>query len=189
MNNEDITKESKKRFRILIRLVHPDKSRGDEKLERLLNQISKDLNNINGMQDIKSKLQYLRNFEKVHKDLLEKLRNQNTNNQQNTKQEEEKKKEAPNDKGQQTTETLGNKTIKVQGQKIPAMGFGLRTIGTDNKAKEIIQNAIKNGYTSFDTAQEYGNEEILAEQIQKSGITRDKFFITSKLSPSRHVYG
>lgn len=74
----------------------------------------------------------------------------------------------------QTFYTLSN------GVKIPAAGFGTYK-AADGKSAEVISTAIEAGYRCFDTASFYETEGYLAEAIEKSGIPREEFFITSKL--------
>lgn len=65
------------------------------------------------------------------------------------------------------------------GVRIPAVAFGTYK-AADGKSAEVIELAIKAGYRYFDTASFYGTESYLAEAIEKSGIPRNEFFITSK---------
>ena len=62
---------------------------------------------------------------------------------------------------------------------IPAVGFG--TYKTVDQGAAPIEAAIKAGYRHFDTAAFYGTERTLGEAVRKSGISRDSFFITTKL--------
>ncbi len=67
------------------------------------------------------------------------------------------------------------------GLEIPKIGFGTWRIKGGEKAVEIISTAIENGYRHFDTAAFYGNEKSVGEAIRNSGISREEFFITSKI--------
>lgn len=49
-------------------------------------------------------------------------------------------------------------------------------------------DAISVGYRSIDTAQAYRNEEAVGRAIQKSGVPRDEFFITTKVWISNAGY-
>lgn len=63
---------------------------------------------------------------------------------------------------------------------IPKVGLG--TWNIDSKTLSgLVPEAIKIGYRHFDTARKYSNEEGLGEGIKKSGIPREKIFVTSKL--------
>lgn len=66
------------------------------------------------------------------------------------------------------------------GVKIPAVGFGTYK-AADGKSAEVISTAIEVGYRCLDTASFYETEEYVAEAVEKSGIPREEFFITSKL--------
>ena len=76
--------------------------------------------------------------------------------------------------GKETFYTLSN------GVKIPAVGFGTYK-AADGKSAEVISTAIEVGYRCLDTASFYETEEYVAEAVEKSGIPREEFFITSKL--------
>jgi diketogulonate reductase-like aldo/keto reductase len=67
------------------------------------------------------------------------------------------------------------------GNKIPCIGFG--TFGLDNnkQGQDIIKTAISLGYRHFDTASLYGSEEILGKAVKDSGVSREDFFLTSKV--------
>lgn len=83
------------------------------------------------------------------------------------------------------------------GIKIPIVGSGTNTFGKENKRYDgeltgdttEIDMAIKNGYRHFDTAQAYRNEEVLGASIEKSGIAREDFFITTKLNTFAGYHG
>lgn len=67
------------------------------------------------------------------------------------------------------------------GNKIPQLGLGLWKIKSYEEIKTAFDTAIKNGYTLFDSAQIYGNEEFLGRAIKESNIDRSKIFITTKI--------
>ncbi|KAG6841810.1 hypothetical protein C0991_006694 [Blastosporella zonata] len=81
-------------------------------------------------------------------------------------------------------------TIKLNnGVTIPVIGHGAWAPDTDEartKAKAWLLTAIKTGYRHIDTAQGYYTEGVVGEAIKESGIPREQFFITTKLSPSHH---
>lgn len=75
-------------------------------------------------------------------------------------------------------------SIEAQnGVQIPQLGFGVYNVkqGKDGVFEKTISKAIEAGYRHFDTARIYGNEEALGREIQKSGIAREDFFLTSKV--------
>lgn len=69
----------------------------------------------------------------------------------------------------------------ANGLKIPQLGFGVYKIKNGAVFERTVDAAIRTGYRHFDTAKIYGNEEALGREIQKSGIPREEFFITSKV--------
>ncbi|MEC0136202.1 aldo/keto reductase [Paenibacillus macerans] len=81
-----------------------------------------------------------------------------------------------------TKMTLETKTAEAaNGVKIPQLGFGVYKINKYAEFETAIVKAIRTGYRHFDTAKIYGNEEALGREIQKSGVPREQFFITSKV--------
>ncbi|NMI03384.1 aldo/keto reductase [Paenibacillus sp. SZ31] len=69
----------------------------------------------------------------------------------------------------------------ANGVHIPQLGFGLYKIKDGQTFERTVEEAIQVGYRHFDTAKIYGNETALGRVIQKSGIPREEFFITSKV--------
>jgi len=67
------------------------------------------------------------------------------------------------------------------GHKIPSIGFGTYKL-LGKEGKEAIVQAIKVGYRLIDTAQMYGNEDLVGQAIVESGIARDDLFVTTKLN-------
>ena len=66
------------------------------------------------------------------------------------------------------------------GRTVPALMFGTyKTAEEQNEA--ILLTAIEAGYRGFDTASFYGTEGYLGSAIQKSGLSREEVFLTSKL--------
>ena len=63
------------------------------------------------------------------------------------------------------------------GLELPVMGFG--TYKTESS--KIILDAIKAGYTYFDTAEFYGTEKFIGQALTEGNISRDKIFIASKV--------
>lgn len=76
------------------------------------------------------------------------------------------------------------------GVDIPIVGSGTNTYGKEGNQytgalrgdTEEIDWAIANGYRHFDSAQLYNNEEVLGEGLKKSSVSREEFFITTKLN-------
>ena len=70
--------------------------------------------------------------------------------------------------------------ILNNGVQMPILGFGTNTLKGDLGVR-CVSDAISVGYRLIDTAHIYGNEAAVGEGIQRSGIDRNKLFITSKL--------
>ena len=70
------------------------------------------------------------------------------------------------------------------GAKMPIIGFGVFQIPQDTTT-QIVLDAIRAGYRSFDTAASYGNEkavgDAIAQAIAEGLVTREELFITSKM--------
>lgn len=66
------------------------------------------------------------------------------------------------------------------GNKIPAVGFGVFLVPNDGPAYEAVSQALKAGYRHIDTAA-YFNESDVGKAVKDSGIPREEIFITSKL--------
>ena len=71
------------------------------------------------------------------------------------------------------------------GAKMPQVGFGVFQIPDAEQCKQVVLEAIKAGYRSFDTAASYMNEEAVGEAIKEAIetglVTREELFITSKM--------
>lgn len=67
------------------------------------------------------------------------------------------------------------------GNKIPAIGFGVFEVPNDGPTYEAVSAALKAGYRHIDTAAAYMNESDVGKAVKDSGIPRDEIFITSKL--------
>lgn len=74
------------------------------------------------------------------------------------------------------------KTVTLNdGNKIPAVGFGVFLIPNDGPTYDAVLSALKAGYRHIDTAAAYYNEVDVGKAIKDSGIPREEIFITSKL--------
>ena len=67
------------------------------------------------------------------------------------------------------------------GNKIPAVGFGVFLIPADGPTYEAVRTALDAGYRHIDTAAAYFNEADVGRAVRDSGIPREELFITSKL--------
>ena len=67
------------------------------------------------------------------------------------------------------------------GVEIPILGFGVFQITDLAECERSVVEAIQTGYAHLDTAASYLNEEAVGRGIKRSGVSRDKLFITTKL--------
>lgn len=67
---------------------------------------------------------------------------------------------------------------------IPLLGFGTWNLAKHNASK-AVSTAIQVGYRHIDCAEAYGNEkevgEGIADGLNKTGLSRDDLWVTSKL--------
>ncbi|WOV86948.1 aldo/keto reductase [Sporosarcina oncorhynchi] len=76
------------------------------------------------------------------------------------------------------------------GIEVPIIGSGTNTYGKEGNQfagdlrgdTQEIDWAIDSGYRHFDSAQLYGNEEVVGNGLKKSSLPREEFFITTKLN-------
>ena len=78
--------------------------------------------------------------------------------------------------------------ILNDGNRIPAIGFGVFMIPNDGPTYEAVTQALKAGYRHIDSAAAYFNEEDVGKAVRDSGIPREEIFITSKLWLQDHGY-
>ncbi|MFX3616631.1 MAG: aldo/keto reductase [Sporolactobacillus sp.] len=67
------------------------------------------------------------------------------------------------------------------GVKMPGFGLGVWHVENGEKVISSVTHAINAGYRMIDTAEHYHNEDGVGEGIRRSGIDRDKLFVTTKL--------
>lgn len=80
-------------------------------------------------------------------------------------------------------------TVKLNnGVEIPILGFGVFQIADPAECERSVVDAIQAGYNHIDTAASYQNEEAVGKGIKKSGVAREKLFITTKLFIQRNGY-
>lgn len=63
---------------------------------------------------------------------------------------------------------------------MPVLGYGVYKI-SGRECERCVEAAIRVGYRLIDTAQIYDNEEAVGRAVQKSGISRHEFFLTTKI--------
>lgn len=72
------------------------------------------------------------------------------------------------------------KSVKLNnGVEMPLEGYGVFQI-PEELCEKTVAEALKVGYRLIDTASSYKNEKAVGAAIKKSGIPRDKLFITTK---------
>ena len=74
------------------------------------------------------------------------------------------------------------------GNKIPAVGFGVFLIENNGPTYDAVKHALKAGYRHIDTAAAYFNEADVGKAVKDSGIAREEIFITSKIWLQDHGY-
>ncbi|EEJ71930.1 2,5-didehydrogluconate reductase [Lactobacillus ultunensis DSM 16047] len=80
-------------------------------------------------------------------------------------------------------------TFKLNdGNKIPAIGFGVFQIPADGSTYKAVSQALKLGYRHIDTAVAYFNEAEVGKVIRDSGIPRDQIWVTSKMWLQDYAY-
>jgi len=67
------------------------------------------------------------------------------------------------------------------GIEMPILGFGVFQINDAEQCEQCVVDAIEVGYRMIDTAASYMNEEAVGKGIKRSGVPREKLFITTKL--------
>ncbi|MDP4290250.1 MAG: aldo/keto reductase [Bacteroidota bacterium] len=72
-------------------------------------------------------------------------------------------------------------TILNNGVEMPILGFGVYQVTNAMECESSVMEALHTGYRLIDTASSYLNEEAVGRAIKKSGIARDKLFVTTKL--------
>lgn len=74
-----------------------------------------------------------------------------------------------------------NKTVKLNnGVEMPTLGYGVFQIPED-QTKQIVEEALSDGYRLIDTAAGYLNERAVGAAIKDSQVPRDQIFVTTKL--------
>lgn len=76
----------------------------------------------------------------------------------------------------------------ADGNKMPQEGFGVYKITDEDEMKTAIRSAWETGYRLFDTAQMYQNEEMLGHALADLNVSRDQFFLTTKVAEKNQGY-
>lgn len=78
--------------------------------------------------------------------------------------------------------------ILNNGVEMPVLGFGVYDVTDADECEQAVYDAISTGYLLIDTASAYLNEEAVGRAIQRSGVPREKLFITTKVWIQDHGY-
>ncbi|HBI1677725.1 TPA: aldo/keto reductase [Enterococcus faecalis] len=84
-----------------------------------------------------------------------------------------------------------NKTPIFQlndGNRIPALGFGVFQVPTEGATYNAVLKAIDLGYRHIDTAVACFNEEEVGRAVKDSGVAREEIWITSKMWLQDYAY-
>ena len=73
--------------------------------------------------------------------------------------------------------------------RIPQVGLGLWNIKGQSEMANAYNWALEAGYRLFDSAQAYGNEEVLGRAVSAGKVPREEVFITTKISTSNMGHG
>ena len=73
------------------------------------------------------------------------------------------------------------KVVLNNAVEMPILGFGVFQIADLEECERSVDEAIRAGYRLIDTAAAYQNEEAVGKAIEKSGVTREEIFVTTKL--------
>ncbi len=73
------------------------------------------------------------------------------------------------------------------GIRMPILGYGVYQV-TKDECERCVLDALRAGYRSLDTAQSYFNEEEVGSAVEKSGIPREKLFLTTKVWVEHYGY-
>ena len=76
--------------------------------------------------------------------------------------------------------------VSLQGHKVPALGLGTWLL-EDEDCRRAVPEALDLGYRHIDTAQIYGNEDIIGDALAAAGVDRDELFLTTKIWNDRHA--
>ena len=84
---------------------------------------------------------------------------------------------------------ISDRATLRDGVTMPWLGLGLWRVEGQKTIDDAIQAALDAGYTAFDTATAYDNEEQIGRALHKLGVNRSELFITTKLWNPQHVQG
>jgi len=76
----------------------------------------------------------------------------------------------------------------ANGVEMPELGYGVFQVDDLDECERVVGEALEVGYRSIDTAQAYGNEEAVGNAIEKSSVSRNDIFLTTKIWVSNAGY-
>ncbi|UZQ30132.1 MAG: aldo/keto reductase [Spiroplasma phoeniceum] len=82
-------------------------------------------------------------------------------------------------------------TMKLKlfnGVEIPLIGLGTYKMNDEHEFYQAVIVALQNDYRHIDTAQFYGNEELIGKAIKDSGVPGKEIFLISKIWNANHKY-
>lgn len=71
------------------------------------------------------------------------------------------------------------------GSSMPALGLGTWEL-RGNDCAMAVKEALQLGYRHIDTAEFYGNEDVIGRELRASGVPRKELFITTKVWTTHH---
>jgi diketogulonate reductase-like aldo/keto reductase len=74
------------------------------------------------------------------------------------------------------------------GAKIPQVGLGLWLNKDEQSCRDSVKWALEAGYSHFDSAQAYDNEQFLGEALRESDVKRSDVFVTTKIAVKNFGY-
>lgn len=74
------------------------------------------------------------------------------------------------------------------GVRMPVLGYGVYQVDP-KECERCVSDAISAGYRLIDTAQAYNNEEGVGAAVAGSGLSREEFFLVTKIWISNAGYG
>ena len=78
------------------------------------------------------------------------------------------------------------RSITAHDMTLPALGFGTWALRGET-ARQMVEHALGVGYRHIDTAQMYDNEEWVGQALSSSGVSRDEYFLTTKIGNGNHA--
>lgn len=72
------------------------------------------------------------------------------------------------------------------GLKMPTSAFGVFLMNDAKVCENAVLDAFKIGYRHIDTANAYMNEKAVGRAMQKSGLSRDEIYLTTKIWPTMY---